>query len=412
MNAENISIGDELLIGQTVNTNASYIGEKLTEIGIALKWVTTVGDDEKDIEDAFKLAWARADFVLVTGGLGPTHDDITKVVVARFFNSNLVLDEDHLRKMKALFERYGIPMAKINETQALVPDKCVVIENTRGTAPGMLFEEDKKSFIVMPGVPAEMKEMCEKTVLPYLKEKSGNRVIKYKVLRTTGIPESTLFERITNLKDIEQFAKVAFLPKYTGVDIRLTVHESGEQAADEKLARAESLMREKIADCIYAEEETSLEEAIGKILRGKKLKLAVAESCTGGIIAGKITDVAGSSDYFERGVVTYSNRAKTELLGVPAELIEQNGAVSEEVARAMAEGACKTSGADIGIAVTGIAGPAGGTPEKPVGTVFAAICYAGKTTVKKLFFPGERIVVRERTANAALNLIRKTLIKI
>ncbi len=411
MNAENISIGDELLIGQTVNTNASTIGEKLAEIGIQLKWVTTVGDDEKDIEDAFKLAWSRADAVLVTGGLGPTHDDITKTVVARFFDSKLVLDEDHLRKMKALFERYGIPMAKINETQALVPDKCVVIENTRGTAPGMLFEEKNKAFIVMPGVPAEMKGMMEKTVLPYLKEMSGGHVIKYKVLRTTGVPESTLFERITNLKEIETFAKVAFLPKYTGVDIRLTVHETDEKRADKKLARAEELMREKIGDCIYAEEETSLEEAVGRLLREKKLKIAVSESCTGGIIAGKITDVAGSSDYFERGVVTYSNRAKTELLGVPAELIEKHGAVSEEVASAMAENVKKISGADIGLSVTGIAGPAGGTPEKPVGTVFVAISYGGETTVKKLFFPGERNIVRERTANAALNFIRKTLTK-
>lgn len=409
MNAENISIGDELLLGQTVNTNASTIGEKLAEIGVNLKWVTTVGDDEKDIEEAFALAWKRADFVLVTGGLGPTHDDITKTVVARFFDSKLVMDEDHLRKMKALFERYGIPMAKINETQALVPDKCVVIENARGTAPGMLFEEKSKAFIVMPGVPAEMKGMMEKTVLPYLKEMSGGRVIKYKVLRTTGVPESTLFERITNLKDIEQFAKIAFLPKYTGVDIRLTVHETDEKRADEKLARAEELMREKIAECIYADEETSLEEAVGKLLREKKLKIAVAESCTGGIIAGKITDIAGSSDYFERGVVTYSNRAKTELLDVPAELIEKYGAVSEETARAMAEGVKKISGADIGLSVTGIAGPDGGTKEKPVGTVYVAISYGAETTMKKLFFPGERNVVRERTANAALNLVRKII---
>ncbi len=409
MNAENISIGDELLLGQTVNTNASYIGEKLAEIGVQLKWVTTVGDDEKDIEDAFTLAWARTDFVLVTGGLGPTHDDITKTVVARFFDSKLVLDEDHLRKMKALFERYGIPMAKINETQALVPDKCVVIENARGTAPGMLFEEKNKAFIVMPGVPAEMKGMMEKTILPYLKEISGGRVIKYKVLRTTGVPESTLFERITNLKEIEQFVKVAFLPKYTGVDIRLTVHETNEKRADEKLAEAEKLMREKISDCVYAEEDTSLEEAVGRLLRKKKLKIAVAESCTGGIIAGKITDIAGSSDYFERGVVTYSNRAKIELLGVPEELLEKYGAVSEDVARAMAEGAKKNSGSDIGLSVTGIAGPDGGTKEKPVGTVYVAISYAGETIVKKLFFPGERNIVRERTANAALNLVRKMI---
>lgn len=409
MNAENISIGDELLLGQTVNTNASYIGEKLAEIGVHLKWVTTVGDDEKDIEDAFTLARARADVVLVTGGLGPTHDDITKTVVARFFDSKLVMDEDHLRKMKALFERYGIPMAKINETQALVPDKCVVIENARGTAPGMLFEEKNKAFIVMPGVPAEMKGMMEKNVLPYLKEMSGGRVIKYKVLRTTGVPESTLFERITNLKEIEEFVKIAFLPKYTGVDIRLTVHETDEKHADEKLVKAEILMREKISDCVYAEDETSLEEAVGKLLREKRLKIAVAESCTGGIIAGKITDIAGSSDYFERGVVTYSNRAKTELLGVPEELIEKHGAVSEDVARAMAEGVKKNSGADIGLSVTGIAGPDGGTKEKPVGTVYAAISYGGETIVKKLFFPGERNVVRERTANAALNLVRKII---
>jgi nicotinamide-nucleotide amidase len=409
MQAENIAIGDELLLGRTINTNSAYIGEKLAEIGIGLKWVTTVGDDEKDIEESFKIAFTRADVVLVTGGLGPTHDDITKNVVAKFFDSKLVMDETVLEAVKERFRKRGIEMAKINETQALVPHNCKVIPNDNGTAPGMLFEKDNKYFIVMPGVPHEMKSMMQKFVIPFLKEKSAGNVIKFKIFRTTGIAESNLFEKIDNLNEITKLVKVAFLPKPSGVDIRLTAYELSEKIADEKLKQAESLITGKIEKWVYAVGEEPIEKTIGKLLREKKLKISVAESCTGGLIANRLTNIPGSSDYFDRGVIAYSNKSKIEILGVPEELIEKYGAVSEEVAKAMALGIRKISCSDIGLSTTGIAGPTGGTPDKPVGLVYIGVSYENETIVEKHNFRNDRITNKERFSQSALNLVRKVL---
>lgn len=412
MNVEVVSIGDELLIGQTVNTNASWIGEQLLNIGIHLAWVTTVGDNANHLTSALQIAESRADVILVTGGLGPTHDDITKRVVAEYYDSPMEMNPHILEQVKERFRRRGIPMAKVNEGQALVPTKAEIIENDEGTAPGMIFTENGKMTVVMPGVPREMKSMMRRVVLPRLAQKLDGGVIRFKVLCTTGIPESTLYEQLGDIAEIEQHAKLAFLPSLQGVKIRMMVSADNEKAALEAIARAEQKIRAKVNSYIYADEQILLEEAIAKMLIERKMTLAVAESCTGGLLANKLTNIPGSSDFFERGIVSYSNRAKMELLSVPEILLMEHGAVSEPVARAMAEGVRTLAGTDFGVGITGIAGPSGGTPEKPVGTVFIACSSADKTVAKRFGFANDRLGNKERSVAAALNMLRKLILKI
>lgn len=408
-----ITIGDEVLIGQVVNTNAAFIGQRLSEIGIDIIRTVVVGDDYDEIMSAFDEYYSRYEVVLVTGGLGPTHDDITKKVVADFFKAKLVMNDAVLENVKERLLKRNIPVKQVNRDQALVPEGCTVLMNHWGTAPGMLFDRGGKFFVVMPGVPHEMQNLMTEYVIPRLKDKGSGQVIRHRVLKTTGIAESSLFELLGNLDEIlGGKAKLAFLPSQFGVRLRITVKAKSEEEADAIASGVEARIRSKAEKFIYSGGEVELEEAVGKLLKEKNLRIAVAESCTGGYISHRLTNISGSTAYFERGVVTYSNAAKTDLLHVPAELIESHGAVSEEVAHAMAEGVRAISGADIGISVTGIAGPTGGTQEKPVGLVYVGLSDAAGTIVKKFFFPDERLRFKDRTSQAALELVRRRILRL
>lgn len=409
INTEIISIGDELLIGQTINTNAGWMGERLLNAGIRVDWVTTVGDNAGHIEAALKIAESRANIILITGGLGPTHDDITKKVISRYFNSKMVLNQKVLESIKARFKKRGILMSQVNRDQALVPEKAKVIFNDNGTAPGLIFERNGVTFYVMPGVPMEMKAIMERFVIPQLQEKCGERTILFQIYCTTGIAESTLFQKIGDIAEIEKYAKLAFLPSPSGVKMRLMTEGQTQKAAQDALKQAEILLRKNIESFIYATENCSLEQVVASILTQRGKTLAVAESCTGGLLANKLTNISGSSKFFDRGIVSYSNRAKMQVLGVPETLIAKHGAVSAQVAQAMAEGVRKIAGTDYGLSTTGIAGPTGGTPDKPVGLVFIGYSDVNETIAKRFNFLSDRQGNKERSAAAALNLLREKL---
>lgn len=410
MKIEIISIGDELLIGQTVNTNLAWMGEQLVNIGVQPGWATTVGDAHENLLTALRIAESRADSVLITGGLGPTHDDITKYAVTEYFGGVLVKNDEVLARVRERFRRRGIEMAKVNEEQAMVPDNAQIMPNEKGTAPGMIFRKDGKSFYVMPGVPFEMKDMMTRYVLPELQKRLGGESIRIRNLMTTGVAESTLFARLDNLPEIVKLVQVAFLPNLFGVKIRLLAKAETAAAAEERVRLAETMARAKIGDAVYADEDIPLEVAVARLLVERGQKLAVAESCTGGLVGNLFTNIAGSSAFFERGLITYSNRAKIELLGVSEDVIARHGAVSAETAGAMAAGVRRTAGTTYGIAITGIAGPSGGTPEKPVGLVFVACADADGVMVERHTFVDDRLGNKQRAAQAVINLLRKKML--
>jgi nicotinamide-nucleotide amidase len=409
MHVEIISVGDELLIGQIINTNAAWMGAQLLNIGIQASWVTTVGDEEARITEALRIANARADVILLTGGLGPTHDDVTKTALCQYFDCKLVLDLGILEYVKSRFQRRGIPMAKVNEGQAMIPEKAEIIFNELGTAPGLCFRRPGKTLYVMPGVPFEMQAMMQKSILPELKKAAKGQVIAIRVLCTTGIAESTLFEKLGDVARIEAYAKIAFLPSLGSIRMRLTCRAKSDDEARSRLDEAEALIRAKVNSYIFADEELSLEEVVGRMLITQRKTVAIAESCTGGLVSHKLTNISGSSAYFDRTVVSYSNKAKMEELAVPSDLIEKHGAVSAEIACAMADGVRRIAQTDYGISTTGIAGPTGGSDEKPLGLVFTAVADAQSTSFERHQFTGDRLTNKERFAYAALNLLRKKL---
>jgi len=415
MTCEIITIGDELLIGQVINTNQAFIAEQLNSVGIFTEKMTTIGDHATHIFEAFANAFSRHDVVCVTGGLGPTHDDITKKVVCEFFNTDLVMNEQVLHDIKTLAQRRNIALIQSNIDQALVPRTCTVIPNKHGTAPGMMFEKQGKFFFVMPGVPFEMKAMIEEWIVPFFQQRSSGLIIRHRTLKTTGIGESLLAHEIGDVGKIlgsDGKATLAFLPNPMGTKLRITVKDYDADAVDQRLADIEHALRQKADKYIYSSDEKELEDVVGILLREKHLTLSTAESCTGGMIAHRITNVPGASEYFMRGFVTYSNESKIEELGVPAHSIELYGAVSKQVAEAMAEGARKISKTDIAISCTGIAGPTGGTPEKPVGLCFIGYSDASTTIALKFNFGDNRIRFKERASQAALDLLRRKLLKI
>ncbi len=402
-----ISVGDELLLGETVNTNAAFLARRLTAIGLEVTRVITVGDVPQQLHTAFSEAAQACDIVIATGGLGPTHDDITKQVAADFFGSRLVLDRKILAELEHRFKERGIEMAKVNKGQALVPEHASALNNPVGTAPGLFIEREGKQFFILPGVPSEMQAICEESVLPMLR--ASGQTILLKTIRTTGIPESTLFERLGKISELERFASVAFLPKSTGVDIRLTVRGSDANKCWEDLALAAALVQSRAQEFIYSEDERGLAEVVAAQLIRHNKTIAVAESCTGGLLANTLTNISGSSKYFERGVVAYSNQAKTELLQVPEALLIATGAVSEETAIAMAQGVRMIAHTDYGLATTGISGPTGGTEEKPVGLVYVALASSEHVTSRRFVFKSDRAGHKERTVQAALDLLRLAL---
>ncbi len=414
MKAQIITIGDEILIGKTLNTNASFIGDKLTGIDFEISKISVVGDDEKSILREFEDAFANNDVVVVTGGLGPTHDDITKKCVTTFFKTELEMNHDILAEVLEFTKKRGVKETEKVRGQAMVPKIAEPIKNTKGTAPGMWIEKDGKVFIVMPGVPYEMSEMFEKYVIPKLKEKFKSSLVTKKTthLLTTGIPEVVLYEKLGPLEDLLGDGKLAFLPSQYGVKMRLTVQGENEEVAHNKLLEIEQRIRAKVGRYIYGKDDDTLEGVVGRLLKDRGLTLAVAESCTGGLISHRITNISGSSSYFERALITYSNGAKVELLNIDEDLIEQYGAVSMEVARLMADGVRKVSGTDIGLAATGIMGPTGATPTKPVGLVHIGICDDKVCTSKEFRFGDDRILNKERTSQAALEMLRRNLLGI
>jgi len=412
MKAEIITIGDELLIGQVINTNQAYIAEKLNEIGVDVVKATTIGDDDEAILDAFGEAWERHQVVIVTGGLGPTHDDITKKAVSSFFDSDLVSDETIRKRIETLLSGRNISWTPAHEEQTMFPHKAKVISNPVGTAAGMLFEDNGKYFIVLPGVPYEMKEMIDQSVIPMLSQSVTESVIRHRTLRTSGIAESMLAKHLGDIDDLLQGARLAFLPSATGVRMRITVLGNDSLSVENKVNEVEQRIRARVQKYIYGSGEEELEEALGRVLTERRLTIAVAESCTGGLVADKITNISGSSNYFERGIITYSNRSKIELLGVLENVIKVHGAVSKEVAEAMAAGIRRNARTDIGLSTTGIVGPTGGTPEKPVGLVWIGYADKDTTLALKFHFGDNRARTKERAAQAALELVRRRILRI
>ena len=412
--AKVISIGDEILIGQIVNTNASYICDKLNCLGIKVKKVVSIGDNRQDLIDELNDS-VNNDYEinLITGGLGPTHDDITKPIIVEFFNDDLILDDKVLEKVRSIFTKRNVIMPETNIGQAMIPSKSKVIWNEYGTAPGILMEYDNKIFIAMPGVPFEMKAMIDNSIIPLIREKylkNPEFFHRSKTLLTTGIGESFLSEKIGNIEELLNGQKMAFLPSPLGVRLRIDVKAKTENEAESELYRIEKNLFEKIGDYIYGQNDDLLEELVGKLLREKNLTLSAAESCSGGIISGRITDIAGSSDYFIGSVISYANEVKENILQVNPEVLRDKGAVSSEVAVEMAEGVRKLLKTDIGISATGIAGPTGGSNEKPVGLIYIAISIGNKTYSKELFLGDNRHRNRIRAAQAALEMLRQELL--
>jgi nicotinamide-nucleotide amidase len=412
MNAEIITIGDELLIGQVINTNQAYIAEQLNLIGIHADRMLTIGDDLDAIVDALRDEWRRGRLAIVTGGLGPTHDDITKTAACRCFECGLVPNADVRAHVESLLKKRNVPWSAAAESQTMVPEKASVLQNPVGTAPGLHFTDGSRSLFILPGVPYEMKEIMEKGVLPLLRQRGSGLAIRHRTLRTTGVSESLLAQQLGDIMDLLRGASLAFLPSPTGVRLRITVRDSDAERAGQLIADVEGRIRSKAQRYIYGTEGDELEEVLGRILTERRKTIAVAESCTGGLIASRITDVSGSSAYFERGIVAYSNTSKMDLLGVPAQMIDQHGAVSREVAEAMAAGVRRLAGTSLGISTTGIAGPSGGTAEKPVGVVWIGYSDEEATFALKFQFGDGRLRFKERTSQAALELVRRRLLKI
>jgi nicotinamide-nucleotide amidase len=405
MRVEIIIIGDEVLMGQVVNTNATYLGQKLTEAGVRVGWMTVVGDQRQPILHAFRTAQERADAVIITGGLGPTPDDYTKTCLVEFFQDKLIFKNDLLRKVQERFTLRGLIMPDTSRNQAEFPSGAVEIPNPDGTATGIHYSRKGREWFALPGVPFEMEKMVDSYVIPQLKKSETDQRVGVRILRTTGIGESFLLEAMSRLKEAQAISEIAFLPKICGVDLKITVTRDSDDEVVKRLNQVESMLRPDIEKYIYATGIDSIPEVVGWLAKAKGIRLAVAESCTGGLVAKLFTDVPGSSTYFDRGVVTYSNRAKTDLLGVSENLIATYGAVSSEVATAMAEGLLKRSDAALVASVTGIAGPDGGTEQKPIGLVYIGIADDKKTTTHEFRFGRDRKINRYRTAYAAIKLL-------
>ena len=411
MNFEIISIGTELLLGQIVNTNARDISQLLSELGMNVYYTTVVGDNPERLSEALEIAAGRADGIITTGGLSPTKDDLSKETIARFCGLKCVTHEESKRKLIEIFEKQGRYMPKNNLKQADMPEGCIVLKNEFGTAPGAIIETDKATIIMLPGPPSEMKPMLLNEVRPYL-EKLADSVIRSKVLRVFGVGESAAEEKVNFLIENQTNPTIAPYAKTGEMEFRLTAKAETESEADRLLKPLEEKVREILGDCVYAEgENASMQETVVKLLREQGKTVTFAESCTGGLLAKKITEIPGSSECFNCSYVTYSNEQKEKILGVSHETLESYGAVSSQTALEMCRGAREAADADIAVSVTGIAGPGGGTPEKPVGLVYIGICADGLWESKKLLLNGSRNAIRERTSLYALDAVRRELIK-
>ncbi len=402
MRIELLTIGTELLLGQVADTNSAEIGRALAAAGIPVVRGTVVADDPGAIRDAARQALDRTGAVLVTGGLGPTADDVTKLVFADLFGMPLEFHSEIWETLVARFARFGRVPSEKNRSQAEVPQGATILTNRWGTAPGLWLENPTGLAILLPGVPSEMRGLLAHEVLPRLTPKSEGLVVRYRTIRTTGVPESALAERLDAVEGEIQPLSLAYLPISTGVDLRVTAWNLDPAEADARLEQALALLKARVGDWHYGDDAADLAQVVLARARALGLHLATAESCTGGAIAARLTDIPGSSDVVTGGIVAYDNRVKVEQLGVPPAILEAHGGVSEPVARAMVEGAVRVFGVELAVAVTGIAGPGGGSPEKPVGLVHLAFAAGTERKSSRHVFPGDRAEVRARTVQAAL----------
>lgn len=406
MNATVITIGDEILIGQIVDTNSAWIGQQFSSLGIKLYEIISVGDNAVQIAEALDRAKTISQIVIMTGGLGPTKDDITKKTLVEYFNTTLELNEEVWERMKQIFEKRGKEVLEINRSQAMIPKDCIMLPNTRGTAQGMWFERDGVVFISMPGVPHEMKHLMEKQVFSRLQKKFSFPKIVHATIMTAGAGESTICNMLAKFEEeLPPYIKLAYLPDLGTVKLRLTASGNNEAITAEVQVQKDK-MKSIIGNYFYTEGEEKLENIIGKMLYERKATVSCAESCTGGYIAHLFTSVPGSSKYFEGSVTSYSYDVKGKILGVKNATLNSVGAVSEECVREMLEGLLRLTGTTYGISVSGIAGPDGGTADKPVGTVWIAVGSKEKIIAKKFqFFPSRMENIRV-FSNAALNMLR------
>ncbi len=410
MKAEILAVGTELLMGQIANTNAQYISKKLPDVGIGVYYHDVVGDNPERLKQCLSLALSRSDVVIMTGGLGPTQDDLTKETVAAAVNRKLVLDQESLDKMRSFFSRFNRKMTQNNVKQAYLPEGCTIIRNKNGTAPGCIIEEGGKIIVMLPGPPSEMKPMFDETVLPYFAAKSEYR-LESRFLRIFGIGESAMEDMLIDLIDAQTNPTIAPYAKDGEVTLRITARYSTDSKEEDLITPVENEIRKRLGDAVYSNENKNLEEVAAQLLLDRRTTIALAESCTGGLLAEMLTEIPGISAVFDRAIVTYSNRSKVEELGVRQETLDRYGAVSAQTAAEMAEGIRKVSSTDLGIAVTGIAGPDGGSPEKPVGLVFAALAHKDGVEVKKLDLWGNRNRIRHVTSLHVFDMIRRHLLK-
>ena len=410
MIAEIITIGDEILIGQIVDTNSAWMAQKLNLAGVKVKQITSVSDDRQHILDTLYQASERADLILITGGLGPTKDDITKKTLADYFQTGFRTDVDSLKNVERIFARYHVPVSDINKKQAEVLENCTTLLNLNGTAPGMWIENENKIYISMPGVPFEMMYMMEELVIPKIKEKFKLPNIYHHTILTAGIGESILAEKISDVEDsLPEHIKLAYLPKLGLVRLRLSGSGSDAEKLNLEILTYSKSITDLIGEYVIIESDIALEKVILDLMESKGLSLSTAESCTGGYISHLITQQSGSSKVFVGGAVCYSNQLKMDMLGVSEQTLSDFGAVSEQTVIEMAIGAKSEYKSDYSISVSGIAGPDGGSTEKPVGTVWIAISGKTKTISKKFSFGNKRIQNIERSAISALTLLLKLL---
>lgn len=409
MEAEIISVGTELLLGETVNTNAQYIARELASLGISTYHQSVVGDNEERLYKAYELAFGRADLIIATGGLGPTKDDITKEVAAKFLNRKMVPHEESLKAIHEFFAKRGLPVNDGNRKQGYFPEGAIILPNSVGTAPACIIEDKGIKLILLPGPPRENIPLFETQVIPYLQKYQDN-VFVFKTLNITGIGEGQMEEMIMDIIENQTNPTVAPYSKARALTIRIAASAPTREKAEKLIIPVENQIRDRLGDYIYGEGKISLETVVAELLIEKGLTIATAESCTGGLLSAKLVNYPGISSVFVEGVISYSNQSKIDLLGVKPETLEIHGAVSESVAREMAEGIRKISNTNIGVSITGVAGPDGGTETHPVGLAYIGICINGVTKVKKINATGNRNRIRNMLTNTALDLVRREIL--
>jgi nicotinamide-nucleotide amidase len=410
INAEIISIGSEILLGQIIDTNASYLAKRLAELGINLYHQSVVGDNPARLKATVRQATARSDIVITCGGLGPTVDDITISTISASIGRPLALNKDIAKSIKKFFKKRNIKMPSYVVRQAYIPEGALAVENRVGTAPGVIIDYENKTIVNLPGPPRELMPIFENAVIPYFKKRYKTRsTILTRTIRIAGQPESAINKKIKKFLMMKGNVTTGIYARIGEVDIKITAKAESRQSASNQIKKVEKNILRLVGRYVYGFDDDTLEVAVGKKLLKKKMTLSVAESCTGGLISNRITNVSGSSKYFDRCIVTYSNKSKVQELGVGKELIKKYGAVSRPVAIAMAKGMLKKSGSNVAIAVTGIAGPSGGTKKKPAGLVYIALARKKKVLCTERYFIGNRKDIKHQTAIAALELLRKTL---